>query len=147
MWLIYTLEYYSAIKTRTSWNFQANGWSRKYHPEWGSPDPKGHAWYVLTYRWILTIKYKITTLESANPKNPNNKEGPRADGWIFSQKGKLNRYWRWMEGTGEVRGQESTVERAGEKDWKLVFGEAIYGTCQRPGMGPGPRVSIGGNSS
>ena len=30
--------------------------TKKYHPGWGNPDPEGHAWYVLTYKWILTIK-------------------------------------------------------------------------------------------
>jgi hypothetical protein len=31
--------------------------TRKYHPETGNPDPKGHAWYVLTDKWILGKKY------------------------------------------------------------------------------------------
>ena len=29
MWYIYTMEYYTAEKIMTSWNFQANGWSYK----------------------------------------------------------------------------------------------------------------------
>jgi hypothetical protein len=27
MWYIYTIKYYSAIKTMTSWNTQANWWN------------------------------------------------------------------------------------------------------------------------
>ena len=43
--------------------------ARKYHPEWGNSDPKGHAWYVLINKWILDKnkvkqqqqnRYKIT---------------------------------------------------------------------------------------
>jgi hypothetical protein len=30
--------------------------TQKYHPEWGISDPKGHAWYVLTNKWILEKK-------------------------------------------------------------------------------------------
>ena len=26
--------------------------TRKYHPERGNPDPKGHACYVLNFKWI-----------------------------------------------------------------------------------------------
>jgi hypothetical protein len=43
--------------------------ARKYHPELGNPkpDPKGHAWYVYTGKWILAIKYRILTLYSTHP--------------------------------------------------------------------------------
>jgi hypothetical protein len=30
--------------------------TRKYHPELGNSDPKEHAWYVLTNKWILAKK-------------------------------------------------------------------------------------------
>jgi hypothetical protein len=42
--------------------------TRKYHIEQSNPDPKGHAWYVLTYKWILAIMYRRSTLQSADPK-------------------------------------------------------------------------------
>ena len=29
------------------------GRTRKYHPEKGNPYPKGHAWYILTDKYIL----------------------------------------------------------------------------------------------
>jgi hypothetical protein len=32
---------------------QANGGTRKYHPERGNSDTRGHARYVLTNKWIL----------------------------------------------------------------------------------------------
>jgi hypothetical protein len=31
-------------------------------------DPKGHACYVLTYKWILAIKYRMPTLHSTGPE-------------------------------------------------------------------------------
>jgi hypothetical protein len=40
---------------------------------------KGHAWYVLTYKWTLDMKSRINTLQSTDPKKLNNKEGPRED--------------------------------------------------------------------
>jgi hypothetical protein len=38
----------------------------KYHPERGNPDQKGHAWYVLTDKWILAKKYKIPRIDRAS---------------------------------------------------------------------------------
>jgi hypothetical protein len=67
MWYIYIMEYYSAIKNKEIWNLQVNR-TRKYHPEYGKPDPKKHAWYVHLYKWILIIKYGITMLQSTDPK-------------------------------------------------------------------------------
>ena len=33
----------------------------EYCPEWGNPDSTGHAWHVLSYKWILAKKYRIHT--------------------------------------------------------------------------------------
>jgi hypothetical protein len=33
--------------------------TRKYHPECGNPDPKGHSWYVITVKWVLAKQYRI----------------------------------------------------------------------------------------
>jgi hypothetical protein len=52
--------------------------TRKYHPESSNPDPQGHAWYVLTNKWILTIKYRIPVVQSTDSKKLN-KEGPSKD--------------------------------------------------------------------
>lgn len=41
---------------------------------WGyCPDPQGHAWFILTDKWILGIKHKIPVVYSNDPKNLNNK--------------------------------------------------------------------------
>jgi len=37
---------------------------RKDHPEGGNPDPERQTGYVLTYKWILAIKYRITIQKS-----------------------------------------------------------------------------------
>jgi hypothetical protein len=47
----------------------------KYHPESGRAERR--TWYELTYKWILAIMYRITMLQSTNPKNLSNKEGSR----------------------------------------------------------------------
>jgi hypothetical protein len=41
--------------------------TKKYHPEWGNQDPKGHVWYVFTKRWILVYNYRILLLYSTDP--------------------------------------------------------------------------------
>jgi hypothetical protein len=55
---------------------------RKYHPEQGNPDPKGHAWYVLTDKWILDKKYRILMIKLTDHMKFNKKEGPREDASI-----------------------------------------------------------------
>ena len=48
--------------------------TRKY-PERGIPEPKGHAWYVLTDRWILAKKYRIPMIIPIVLKKFNKKDG------------------------------------------------------------------------
>ena len=43
------------------------------------PNTKGHSWYVLTYKWMLAIKYRITMLQSTDPKKLSSQEGPKED--------------------------------------------------------------------
>ena len=77
----------------------------------------GHAWYILTYTHLsCTIRYRIAMLHSTDPKEPNNKEDPREEAWIFLRRGnKIDIGNGWMEGTGWERGWEgSGVGRAGE---------------------------------
>jgi hypothetical protein len=52
--------------------------TRKY-PECGNPDPERHAWYIFTYKWTLAIKYRITLLQSTDPKKLRNKESSGED--------------------------------------------------------------------
>ena len=42
--------------------------TRKYHPEWDNSDQKGHSWYVLTHKWILTppAKKKVSNLQDTD---------------------------------------------------------------------------------
>ena len=40
LWYIYTMEYYSAVKS--SEILRQNDGTRKYHPEWGNPITKEH---------------------------------------------------------------------------------------------------------
>ena len=51
MWIIYTMQYYSAIKNKGHHEVyrQING-SRKYCPEGSNLDQKGYEWFVLTYK-------------------------------------------------------------------------------------------------
>jgi hypothetical protein len=58
MWHIYTMEYYSAIK---KWIYeiprQMDG-PGGHHSEWGNPNTKELAQYVLTDKWILAQKLR-----------------------------------------------------------------------------------------
>ena len=52
--------------------------------------------YVLTYKWTLTIKYRISTLYSIDPKKLDKKESPNEHGWISFKEGtKTVRGGRW----------------------------------------------------
>ena len=82
------------------------------------------------FKWILTMKYRITTLQSTEAKKPNKKEGPREDAWItFRRENKMD-----IRGDGGrdlgVRGNEekngmglgkSCVGGAVEKEWKMQW--------------------------
>jgi hypothetical protein len=59
------------LRRSLSWFFRQMDGARKYHPEWGNPDPKGHAWYVLTNKWILTKKYRIPRIQPTELKKVN----------------------------------------------------------------------------
>jgi hypothetical protein len=49
--------------------------SREDHPEWGNPHLETQKCYVLYYKWILVIKYRIIMLQSIDQKKLNNKKG------------------------------------------------------------------------
>ena len=51
----------------------------KYHPERGNSDPEGHAWNVLTNKWILAKKYRIPKIQSTELKKVNKLKGPSED--------------------------------------------------------------------
>jgi hypothetical protein len=85
-----------------------------------------YAWYVLTYKWILAIKYKITSLQSTYPKKSNNREGSREDGLIFLRRGnKIDISSGWRDGSGCERGwgrelgRGSGIGRVGEREQRF----------------------------
>jgi hypothetical protein len=62
--------------------------TRKYHPEWGNPDPKGNAWCVLTNKWILAKKYRISKIQPRDCKKFSKQKGPSEDTSIPLRRGK-----------------------------------------------------------
>jgi hypothetical protein len=74
------MEYYSAIKNKDIMKFcRQMDRTRKYYPERGNPYPERHTWYLLTYKWILAIKYRIPMLYSTDPNKLSNKKDERED--------------------------------------------------------------------
>jgi len=71
------MEYYSGIKSKNIMNFSSK-WMEPENSiiESGNPVPKGHAWYILTYKHILSTKCRI---HSTDLKKPNKKEGKGKD--------------------------------------------------------------------
>jgi hypothetical protein len=53
--------------------------TRKYCPECGYSDPKGHAWDVLTNKGTLAKMYRIPRIQSAVLKKVNRPMGPSED--------------------------------------------------------------------
>jgi DNA-binding beta-propeller fold protein YncE len=56
--------------------------TRKYHPDWGSSDPKGNAWYVLTNKRILAEKkkkYRLPKIQSMELRMINKLKVPSED--------------------------------------------------------------------
>jgi hypothetical protein len=64
VWYIYTMEYYTAIKTRHHTISRQMDGARKYHPKWPNLDPGRHWWYTITYNWILAIEYNHATVHT-----------------------------------------------------------------------------------
>jgi hypothetical protein len=92
--------------------------SWEYYHEWSNLVPKGHVWYVLIYKWILAIKYRIFMVHATDPKKLNKKAGTSKDAWISLRRGnKIFIRGRWREGTG----REGDGEGTGEV-WDQVWG-------------------------
>ena len=49
------------------------------HPERGNPVPKGYACYILTNKWILTKKYRISKIQYTELKKVNKPKCPSED--------------------------------------------------------------------
>jgi hypothetical protein len=82
------MEYYSGIRDKVIIHF-GRKWIEleKYHPQWGNRDPKGHAWYLLTDKYILAINYRIQVFYSTDSSNLNKEDGPSKDAWILLKSG------------------------------------------------------------
>jgi hypothetical protein len=109
--------------------------TRKHHPESGNSDSKGHAWYVLTNKWILTKKqkqtnkqtpYRIPKILSTELKKLNKLKCPIEDASVpLGRKKKAitsgggRREWRdlggQVENGGEVRGRREPDLVLGEE--------------------------------
>ena len=113
---------------------QING-ARKYHSEWCNLDPKGHAWYVLTDKWILAKKYRLLLIYPTDPKKLNKKEGPSKDASIPLKKGnKIFMRCGEREGFERERLQNqrwvNTIEKPrGPIEWMEIC------SCWRQGLG------------
>ena len=74
------MEYYSAVKKITDIMKCSAKWMELENIILSEvTDPKEHTWYLLTYQWILAINYRMSALNSTDPKKFNNKESPKED--------------------------------------------------------------------
>jgi hypothetical protein len=107
--------------------------TRKYYPEWGNSGTKGHAWCILTNKWILARrkKYRIPRIPSTELKKFNKLKSQREDAsiWLEREKKAITRGRR--EG-GTCVGKE-TGTRRGKHDLILGVGKGLklWGTAER----------------
>jgi hypothetical protein len=84
MWLIYTMEYDSAIKNEDILSFTGK-WMELENIILSevTQTQKRHAWYVFTNKWILgpppPKKFRITKIQSTELKKLNKLKGPSED--------------------------------------------------------------------
>ena len=76
--------------------------TRKYHPDWGNSEPKGHASYILTNKYILEKKKKdrIPIIQSTELSKVNQQKGPSQDYSVPHGREKKTITW----GRGETKG-------------------------------------------
>jgi hypothetical protein len=60
--------------------------TRKYHPECVNPVTKEHTWYVLTDKWILTQKLRISKIQFPDHMKPK-KEEQNVDALVLLRRG------------------------------------------------------------
>jgi hypothetical protein len=79
----------------------------KNHPENTQSKKDTHRRNIITYKWILAIKYRITMLQYTDPETPHNKEVPRDDAQVSLRRGSKTEIGsRWKEGAGFLKGGE-----------------------------------------
>ena len=124
----------------------------------GNSVPKGLAWYVLTCKWTLAIKYRLPMQHPTSP-NKLNKAGTREDAWILLKRGnKIFLSGRWRERTGWERrwkgkwgqgswsGMGKNDQMAVRMNGKSIIdgSQKVGGTSkkrQRPGVREAPRIN------
>ena len=52
-----------------------------------SPDLEIQIWHVLSHKWILGVKYRITNLLFTAPDRFDSKDDPKKDVWISLGRG------------------------------------------------------------
>jgi hypothetical protein len=127
--------------------------TRKYHSEWGNSDPKGHAWYVLTNKWVLTKKKCLipkvqpTVLKKVNKlKDPSEyasvplgrekkattsgEEGP----WRKREWGVLKGEHSWiLDGEKELKFLRDSRKNVNMQPWEVGGWGGPSRMYQRPG--------------
>ena len=61
--------------------------TRKKHPEGGNQVPERQAWYVLTHKWTVCIKQKLTSIQSSEPEKLYNKDDSKRDTYTSLRRG------------------------------------------------------------
>ena len=67
------MEYYSSVKNNGIMKFAGKWMELEKIILCEVTRPLKQTWYVLTYKWIFAIKYRILVLHSTDPKNLNKK--------------------------------------------------------------------------
>jgi hypothetical protein len=96
--------------------------SKKYHPEWGNSEPKGHAWYVLTNKWVLVKRKKKAKSQDRAHRTQKNQqdEGP--------MRGCLSSTWEGEEESNHKQGEWVGKGMQGWRrvhDWVLGEGKGL----------------------
>ena len=61
--------------------------TEEYHPEWGNPVTKEHAWYALIDKWILAQKFKIPKIQFTDHVKCKKREDQSVDASVFLRRG------------------------------------------------------------
>jgi hypothetical protein len=77
-----------------------------------NPEPKGHAYYGFTNKYILAQKYKILKTQSTEIKKFNKPKGPSEDASIPHRKGEEKHVEETQKSLKEL--QENTIKQAKE---------------------------------
>lgn len=105
--------------------FRKNGWNWKI--SWAQIQKNTHVCTHLEV--VLAIKYRITRLQSTDPKVAE----PKGGCLNLTQKGKWNRHKKWMESGG--RGSRMGNNRGGDQVW-VEWGLRVIGLREK-GNQPG----------